>query len=128
MSSNILGRICQEEIMAHSSREENGIVIFELEGKIMGTQHDNYLILDKVYEYTKESKFNMVFDFSKVDWMNSRGIGICITTKTALKNRDGDLKMACLNENVGSLLKKMKLLKIFEVFDTVEEAVKSFPG
>ena len=114
--------------MAHSSREENGIVIFELEGKIMGTQHDNYLILDKVYEYTKESKFNMVFDFSKVDWINSRGIGICITTVTALRNRDGDLKLACLNENVGALLKKMKLLKIFEVFDTVEEAVKSYAG
>jgi len=114
--------------MAHTSREENGIVIFELEGKIMGTQHDNYLILDKVYEYTKENKFNMVFDFSNVDWMNSRGIGICITTATALRNRDGDLKMARLNENVESLLKKMKLLKIFEVFDTVEEAVKSFAG
>lgn len=112
--------------MAHSSREENGIVVFELEGKIMGTQHDNYLILDKVYEYTKEDKFKIIFDFSKVDWMNSRGIGICITTITALRNRDGDLKLACLNENVVSLLKKMKLLKIFEVYDTVEEAIKSF--
>jgi anti-anti-sigma factor len=112
--------------MAHSSREENGIVIFELEGKIMGTQHDNYLILDKVYEYTKEDKFKIVFDCCKVEWMNSRGIGICITTVTALRNRDGDLKLACLNENVRSLLEKMKLLKIFEVFDTVDEAIKSF--
>jgi anti-sigma B factor antagonist len=112
--------------MAHTSREENGIVIFELEGKIMGTQHDNYLILDKVYEYTKEDNFKMIFDFSKVAWLNSRGIGICISTVTALRNRDGDLKLACLNENVGSLLKKMKLLKIFEIYDTVAEAKKSF--
>lgn len=114
--------------MAHTSREENGIVVFDLEGKIMGTQHDNYLILDRVYEYTTENKFKIVFDFTKVDWINSRGIGICITTVTALRNRDGDLKLACLNENVGSLLKKMKLLKIFEVFDTAEEAITSFAG
>lgn len=112
--------------MAHTSREENGIVIFDLEGKIMGTQHDNYLILDKVYEYTKENKFKIVFNFSNVDWINSRGIGICITTITALRNRDGDLKLACLNESVGSLLKKTKLLRIFEVYDTVEDAIKSF--
>lgn len=112
--------------MAHSHREENGVVIFELEGKIMGTQHDNYLILDKVYEFIQQNKFKMVMDFSNVDWMNSRGIGICITTITALRNRDGDLKLACLNEKVDSLLKKMKMFKIFEAYDTVEEAINSF--
>lgn len=112
--------------MAHTSREENGIVIFELEGKIMGTQHDNYLILDKVYEYIQQNKFRMVMDFKNVDWLNSRGIGICITTATAMRNRDGDLKLACLNEKVRSLLDKMRMFKVFEEFPSVEEAVKSF--
>lgn len=112
--------------MAHTYREENGIVVLELEGKIMGTQHDNYLILDKVYEFIQKNKLRMVMDFSNVDWMNSRGIGICITTITALRNRDGDLKLACLNEKVESLLRKMKMFKIFNVYKTVEEAIKSF--
>ena len=31
--------------MAHTSREENGIIIFELEGKIMGTQHVLFLVI-----------------------------------------------------------------------------------
>ena len=114
--------------MEHTSREENGIVIFELDGKIMGTQHDNYQILDKVYEYTEKSLFKMVFDFSKVDWMNSRGIGICVTTITALRNRGGDLKFASLNEKMYTLLDKMKMFKLFESFDTVEDAINSFNG
>lgn len=112
--------------MAHTSREENGIVIFELAGKLMGTQQDNYQILDKIYEYAEKNRFKVVFDFSKVDWMNSRGIGICVTTATALRNRDGDLKLACLNEKVESLLDKMKMFKILEAYKSVEEAVKSF--
>ncbi len=112
--------------MAHTHREENGIVIFELEGKIMGTQHDNYLILDKVYEFIQQNKFKIVMDFTKVDWLNSRGIGICITTVTALRNRDGDLKLACLNKKTNTLLKKMKMFKIFKAYDTVEEAISSF--
>jgi anti-sigma B factor antagonist len=116
----------QEDTMGHTSREENGIVIFDLEGKIMGTQHDNYLILDKVYDYIKEDKINIVLDFSKVDWINSRGIGICITAVTALRNRNGDLKLACLNDKVESLLKKMRMFKIFEAYKSVEEAIKSF--
>ena len=68
----------------------------------------------------------MIFDFSKVDWLNSRGIGICVTTATALRNRDGDLKLACLNEKVESLLNKTKMFKIFEAHHTVEEALRSF--
>ncbi len=112
--------------MAHTSREENGIVIFELEGKIMGTPQDNYLILDKIYEFIQQDKFRVVMDFSNVDWMNSRGIGICVTTITALRNRDGDLKLACLNEKVESLLRKMKMFKIFDAHKTVDEAIKSF--
>jgi anti-sigma B factor antagonist len=112
--------------MAHTYREENGIVILELEGKIMGTQHDNYLILDKVYEFIQQNRLRMVMDFSNIDWMNSRGIGICVTTITALRNRGGDLKLACLNEKVESLLGKMKMFKIFNAYKTVDEAIKSF--
>ena len=112
--------------MAHTTREENGIVIFELEGKLMGTQHDNYLILDKVYEYIQQNKFRMVFDFTNVDWINSRGIGICITATTAMRNRDGDLKLACLNDKVKTLLEKMRMFKVFEQYPTVRDAVSSF--
>ena len=110
--------------MPHTHREENGIVIFELEGKIMGTQHDNYLILDKVYEFITQNKFKIVMDFKNVDWMNSRGIGICVTTVTAMRNRGGEMVMACLNERTESLLKKMKMFKIFKAYATVEEAIK----
>jgi hypothetical protein len=78
--------------MAHTYREEDGVIIFELEGKIMGTPHDNYLILDKVYEFTTQNKFKIVMDFSNADWMNSRGIGICVTTVTVMRNRGGFLK------------------------------------
>jgi anti-anti-sigma factor len=111
--------------MAHTHREEDGVVIFELEGKIMGTPHDNYLILDKVYEFTTQNKFKMVMDFSNVEWMNSRGIGICVTTVTAMRNRGGDMVMACLNDKVESLLKKMHMFKIFKAYPTVSEAVSS---
>jgi anti-anti-sigma factor len=70
----------------------------------------------------------MIFDFAKVEWMNSRGIGICVTTATALRNRDGDLKLARLNERVESLLDKMKMFKIFEAYANIEEAIESFGG
>lgn len=112
--------------MGHTTRVENGIVVFELDCKTLGTMHDTYQILDKLYEFIKEEKFNIIADFSKVERINSRGIGICVSMVTALRNRDGDLKLACLNERIESLLRKMRMFKIFEYYATVEEAAGSF--
>ena len=112
--------------MGHTSRVENDIVVFQLEGKSLGTMEDNYEILDTLYEYIKKDKFNAVMDFSKIERINSRGIGICVSMVTALRNRDGDLKLACLNERIESLLRKMRMFKIFQYYGTVEEAIKSF--
>ncbi|MHA2313498.1 MAG: STAS domain-containing protein [Candidatus Thorarchaeota archaeon] len=111
--------------MAHVIHEENGVVVLELAGKIMGTFEDTSLI-DEVCELVEKGKMSIVLDFSKVDWMNSRGLGICITVLTTLRNRDGDLKLACPSDKVESFLDRCKMFAVFETYKTVEEAVASF--
>jgi len=111
--------------MANIFREENGVMIFELEGKIMGTRHDDSLI-DRVYEFIEKGKIKFVFDLSKVEWINSRGLGICITVYTALNNRGGGFKLSCLSEKVRTFLDNCRMFAVFEAYDTVEEAIKSF--
>jgi len=111
--------------MTVAFREENGIVVLGLEGKIMGTPQDDSL-LDKVYKYIEDGKIRFVLDFSRIDWINSRGLRICITIYTALNNRGGGLKLACLSKRVDSFLDNCKMLAVFETYKTVEEAVKSF--
>jgi anti-sigma B factor antagonist len=114
-----------EEKMTDIFREENGIVVLELEGKIMGTPQDSSLVA-KIYKQIDEGKLNFVIDFSKVDWMNSRGLGLCITVYTALRNRDGHLKLACLSKKVATLLDKCMMFGVFDTYKTVEEALSSF--
>jgi len=88
-------------------------------GHTLGTEN-------KVYEFIGKGKLKFVFDFSKVDWINSRGLGICITVYTALHNRGGGLKLACLSEKVKTFLDKCRMFTVFEAYDTVAEAIKSF--
>ena len=111
--------------MADIFREENGVIVLELEGKIMGTPQDSSLT-GKIYKQIDQGKYKFVFDFSRVDWMNSRGLGLLITVYTALQNRDGNLKLACLSEKVRSLLDRCKMFAIFDTYETVEEAINSF--
>jgi anti-sigma B factor antagonist len=114
-----------EEKMADIFREEKGVTVLEFEGKIMGTPQDSSLT-GKIYKQIDQGKLKFVFDLSKVDWMNSRGLGLLITVHTALLNRNGHLKLACLSEKVRSLLDKCKIFAIFDTYETVEEALNSF--
>lgn len=101
------------------------VVILELSGKVMGGP-DAGLLNDKLHDLIDASKTKVVADLSKVNWMNSSGLGILISGLTTMKNNNGDLKLACVTDRIQSILMITKLISVFETFDSVDEAVKSF--
>ncbi len=111
--------------MEMSTREENGIVIIELKGKLMGGP-DASVLHERLYEYLHDNKNKMVIDLGKVEWMNSSGLGILISILTTIRNHDGDLKVAKITEKVKNLLKVTKLLQVFEMYDSIDDAINSF--
>lgn len=111
--------------MKLTSREESGVVILEPKGKIMGGP-DATLLHDQLHEFIGQNKKKMVIDLSKVEWMNSTGLGILISGLTTLRNNGGELKLARVTEKIESLLTITKLITVFESFDTVEDAITSF--
>lgn len=111
--------------MRLSDRMQDGIVILEPRGKIMGGP-DASLLNDKLHEFIEKDLVKVVIDLSGIEWMNSTGLGILISTYTTLRNHDGQLKLAKITEKIQSLLVITKLVSVFETFDSVEEAIQSF--
>ena len=111
--------------MKLSHREVDDVMILEPKGKIMGGP-DATMLHDQLHDFIKENKRKVVIDLAKVDWMNSTGLGILISGLTTMRNNDGELKLANVTEKIESLLTITKLITVFECFDTVDEAVKSF--
>ncbi len=111
--------------MKHTIREEDGVIVIALEGKIMGEPLDTALI-NMVDKYVQQNKVNAVMDYSRVAWINSMGLGICITILTSLRNRGGDLRLACVTEKVRFFLDRSRMFAVFEAYDTLEKAKESF--
>ena len=105
--------------------EKEGVKVITLEGKIMGAPEDDVFI-NTVYEFADQKNINVVVELSGVDWMNSRGLGMCLRALSTLRNRGGDLRLANLSKNAQSLMEKCRLLSVFKHFKTVEKAVESF--
>lgn len=111
--------------MKHVFRTEQGIGIFELQGKLMG-ESDDLKIINKIEEYAEDGIINIILDFSNVQWTNSRGVGICMSARDTLQSKGGDLRIAGMCEKVLSIFKLTHIDTIIKSYNTLEEATASF--
>jgi len=84
------------------------------------------LLHDKLHEFLDQGNSKVVIDLSRVDWMNSTGLGILISSYTTLKNANGEMKLANVTEKIQSLLVITKLVSVFDAHDSVDQAISSF--
>ena len=110
--------------MKFTDRLESDVVIFDVSGKIMGGE-ESTMFHGKIHEYINRNKKNVVVDLAKVDWVNSVGLGMLISTLTTVKNAGGRLVLANITK-IESILTITRLISVFEHFDSREEALKSF--
>jgi anti-sigma B factor antagonist len=103
---------------------EGDIAIIDVSGKIMGGE-ETTLFHGKIHEYIQQNKKNIVIDLSKVDWMNSVGLGMLISALTTVKNAGGRLVLANITK-IESILTITRLISVFEHYDTREDAIKAF--
>ena len=111
--------------MKINHREENGVVVIEPKGKIMGGPESTELH-DLLHDMIDKGKLKVVIDLGKVDWMNSTGLGLLISGLTTLRKAGGELRLANVTDKIESLLAITKLITVFKAYDSVEEAVNSF--
>lgn len=111
--------------MKFQDRTEGDVVVITLEGEMVGGP-DAALLSEKLRELLEQQKNRIVLDMTKVDWMNSSGLGILIGSLTTVRNSGGDLKLFNLSGKLQELLRITKLRCVFEVFDDVEGAIGSF--
>jgi anti-sigma B factor antagonist len=105
--------------------EKYGAVIVELKGNVMGGP-DAGELSETLRKLLADGKKNIVFDLADVKFMNSSGLGMLISGLTTVKKEEGVLKLANVTEKIESLLMITKLISIFDHYDSVENAVKSF--
>ncbi|MDH4034447.1 MAG: STAS domain-containing protein, partial [candidate division Zixibacteria bacterium] len=77
-------------------------------GKIMG-EPDEASLVEAVNGLINQGHTNVVMDLSKVTWMNSRGIGMCISALVSLRNKGGDFRLAGACDVVSSIMEKCRI-------------------
>ncbi|OGK08060.1 MAG: anti-sigma factor antagonist [Candidatus Riflebacteria bacterium HGW-Riflebacteria-1] len=102
----------------------NDITLIVIRGEVGTDTVDQFK--EKMDQIVNDGKKKLIIDMQEVNYLNSMGLGVFATTLKKLKKNNGDLKFINLAPTVQELLERSRLDKVFDVFESEEEAVKSF--
>jgi anti-sigma B factor antagonist len=106
-------------------KEQYGTVIIELKGKLVGGPLSERM--DRTLtNLLEQGKKNIIVDLGGINILNSSGMGILISGYSKVRDNGGVLKLANITNKIQGLLSITKLNQIFEIYNTADEAVKSF--
>lgn len=68
----------------------------------------------------------VVFDMRHVNFIDSAGCGVLLTYLKAFIRSGGDLKLCRVHKPVLTLFELLRVIHIIDIFNTCDEAVRSF--
>ena len=77
-------------------------------------------------EIAEDEVPKVILNLSKVSMMDSSGLGVLVSSYTSVQKRNGRLVLAGLGKGLQNLIAITKLTRVFDIYESEEEAVASF--
>jgi anti-anti-sigma factor len=100
-------------------------VILTLSGSLMADEGYR-LLAERVADVVNSGAAHVLLDLRDVGHIDSGGAGALATALLHVKRRGGELRLLCPSERVSRVLEVTRLLAIFEVVTSVDQAVRRF--
>lgn len=106
-------------------RETGGVTVIALSGRVT-LGDESAQLRNKIKEVLAKGKTRLVLDMGNVSYIDSAGLGTLVSGYTSAQNQGASLKLTNLTKKFSEQLAITKLVTVFDVYDTVEGAIKSF--
>ena len=108
-----------------SERQVGDITILDMDGRIT-IGEGSVALRTAIRRLLEEGKKKILLNLAKVGYIDSSGIGELVSSYTAINKESGQLKLLNLTQKLQDLLTITKLLTVFDVYESEEEALASF--
>jgi anti-sigma B factor antagonist len=110
----------------HATHRDAGkVTVVDLSGRIT-LGEGSALLRTTIRGLLDDQRTMILLNLADVDYIDSSGIGELVSGFTAVKNRNGELKLLHLTKKVRDLLQITKLFTVFDVFTDEGAALRSF--
>lgn len=102
----------------------NGVCVISLRGDIGAETVNDFKT--KIDGIINSSTKKYIMDFQEVSYLNSIGVGAVAAALKKAKKFQGNIKLINVSPSIQELFEMTRLTKVFEMFDSEEEAVRSY--
>jgi anti-sigma B factor antagonist len=106
-------------------REVGTVTIIDLSGRI-ALGEGSALLRKTIRDLLEDGQTKILLNLGDVNYIDSSGIGELVSGYTAVRNREGELKLLNLTKKVHDLLQITKLFTVFDVYSDESSAVTSY--
>ena len=103
-----------------------GVGIVQVGSPLTAASVDSFREQLLSWQEVEQDVTDYVIDLEMVDFMDSAGLGTLIAALKRVTERGGDMKIACLQKKPRMVFEITRAYKVFEIYDTVEDAVRGF--
>ncbi len=101
----------------------NGYVEVRIDGRLVASCAEE---AQAALDAALETNANLLIDLSKMTHIDSSGLGLLVRALQKARAAGGEVRLACLQAHPRIVFDITKVFRVFEIFDTVEEARKAF--
>ena len=108
--------------MAFQVSKSGDVMVVDVEGQlIVGNRQE---LKQKILDELDGGERKFVVNFSETGYIDSSGLGVLVSLSKKIREQEGVLRLANLNEDLRTLFELTKLDTLFEIADSREEALK----
>ncbi len=100
------------------------VVVMQVPEQLNAVEVQNFM--QELGPLLESNRPRIVLECSQVRSMDSAGVEMLLRCLEEALKRDGDLKLAALSAEAEVILELMRVARVFETFQTSEEAIRSF--
>ncbi|MGA9118765.1 MAG: STAS domain-containing protein [Bacteroidota bacterium] len=104
---------------------DNGIGLIEPKGNLVGGD-ETVELRQAVAGFVERDYQKLIIDLSKVNYLNSTAIGVLVASHASYSRKGWQIKLCGLNANINNVFVITKLTLVFDVYESREDALKSF--
>jgi len=111
------------DLMLNEYSAASGTTVIEVSGEI-----DVYTaprLREALVSLVDAGNYRVIVDMERVEFLDSTGLGVLVGGLKRVRAHDGGIDLVCTQGRILRIFKITGLSKVFNIFDTVQEAVAS---
>ena len=109
--------------MDYHFEQVDNVMKVSLDGRLVAACSEEFK--DTMMDRLKDQK-SIIFDLKLMQHIDSSGLGALVSVLQWVNSNGGVIKLACLQPRPKIVFEITKVHRVFEIFDTVEDALASF--